>query len=59
MLFSVKTAVEQGVVTAIMIALFIFPRFWCTPTHVQSKPSSDFALRHLYSRSRPTKLPRV
>jgi len=27
MLFSANTAVERGVVTAIMIALFIFPRF--------------------------------
>jgi len=27
---------------AITIALFIFTRCWCTPTHVQSKPSSDF-----------------
>jgi len=25
--------------------VFIFTRFWCTPTLVQSKPSSDFALR--------------
>ena len=25
----------------------VFTRFWCTPTqHVQSNPSSDFALRH-------------
>jgi len=27
--------------------VFIFTRFWCTPTHVRSKPWSDFALlRH-------------
>jgi len=40
-------AVEQGViVAAIAIALFVFTRFWCTPAHVQSEPSSNFALRH-------------
>jgi len=52
MLLSANMASEQGViVAAIVIAPFIFTRFWCTPTHVQcapthvqSKPSSDFAL---------------
>jgi len=45
--FSANIAVEQGVIVAvILIALFIFTHFWCTPTHVQSKPSSDFAPRH-------------
>ena len=45
--FSANIAVEQRViVVVIMIALLIFTRFWCTPPHVQSKPSSDFALRH-------------
>jgi len=43
MLFSADIAVEQGV---IVIALLIFTRFWCTPTHFQSKSSSNFALRH-------------
>jgi len=39
-------AVEQKVtVTGIKIALFIFTCFWCSPTHVQSKPSSKFPLR--------------
>jgi len=38
-------------VAVIVIALFIFTRVWCTPTHVQSKSSSDFD-----SRSRSTKL---
>jgi len=37
MLFSVNIAVEQ-VVAVFVIALFIFTRFWCTPTHAQSKP---------------------
>jgi len=47
MLYSANVSAEQGVVLAvIVIALFIFTRFSCTPTHVQSKPSSDFALRH-------------
>jgi len=42
--FLANIAVEQGV---IVIAVFIFTRFWCTaPTHVQSKPSYDLALRH-------------
>ena len=29
-----------------MIAFSIFTRFWCTLTEIQSKPSSNFALRH-------------
>jgi len=46
MLFVANVAVEQEViVTAIMIALFIFKRFCCMPAQVESKPSSDFALR--------------
>jgi len=39
MLFAAYIAVEQEV---IMIAFSTFTRFWCTPTHVKSKPSSDF-----------------
>jgi len=47
MLFSANIAVEQGVImTTIVIALFVFTRFWCTPTHVQSKPSCSLSLRH-------------
>ena len=47
--FAVNIAVEKKViVAAIMIALFILTCYRCTPmaTHVQSKPSSSFALRH-------------
>jgi len=38
-------AVEQE---AILFALFIFTRFWCTstPAHAHLKPSSDIGLRH-------------
>ena len=43
MLFAAYIPVEQEV---IMIAFSIFTRFWCTPTHIQSKPSSNFALTH-------------
>jgi len=47
MLFPATIAVEQEViVAAVTIAVFIFARFWYTPTRVQSKPSRDFALRH-------------
>jgi len=47
MLFAANTAVEQETIVAvIMIAFSIFTHFWCTPTHIQSKPSSNFALRH-------------
>jgi len=47
MLFSANVAVEQGViVTAIAIAFFMFTLFWCTPTHVQSKPSCSLSLKH-------------
>jgi len=47
MLFAVYIPVDQEViVTVIMIAFSIFTRFWCTPTHIQSKPNSNFALRH-------------
>ena len=47
MFFADYIAVEQEViVTVIMIAFSIFTRFWCTPTHIQSKPSSNFALGH-------------
>jgi len=47
MLFAAYIAVEQEViVTVIKIACSVFTRFWCTPTHIQSKPSSNFALRH-------------
>jgi len=53
--FSANIAVEPGViVVVIVIALFIFTRFWCTPTHVQLKSSSDCD-----SRSRSTKLTRI
>jgi len=46
--FLANIAFEQEViVAAIVIALFIFTRFWSrTPAHVQSKSSNDFALRH-------------
>jgi len=55
MLFSANIAVEQGVIVAdIVIAFFIFTRFWCISTHVQSKSSSD-----VDSRSRSTKLTRM
>jgi len=47
MLFAANIAVEQEVlVPTIIIALFISTRLWCIPAQVQSKPSSDFALRH-------------
>jgi len=47
MLYATNVAVEQAVFApAIMIALLIFTRFWCTPPHRQSKASSDFSLRH-------------
>jgi len=47
--FSANIAVEQEVIVAvIVIVLFTFTHFWCTPTHV---PSGDFD-----SRSRATKL---
>jgi len=47
MLFAAYIPIEQEViVTVIMIAFSIFTRFWCTPTHIQSEPSSSFALRH-------------
>jgi len=55
MRFSANIAVEQGVIVAVIVIAFsIFTRFWCTPTHVQSKSSSDFD-----SRSRSTKLARM
>jgi len=45
MLSAVNITVEQEVIVAgIKIALFRFTRFWCTQTHVQSKPSREFAL---------------
>jgi len=47
MLFSANIAIEEVViVTNIVIALFMFIHFWCTPTHVQSKPSCSLSLRH-------------
>jgi len=52
MFFSANIAAEQGViVAAIVIALCLFTAqalliVQCTPTHVQSKPSSDFSLRY-------------
>jgi len=50
MLLAANIAVEQEVIVAsIRIALFIFTRFWYTPAHVQSKPSSKFALRQGFS----------
>jgi len=46
MLLAAYISVEQeAIVRAITISLFIFTRFWCSPTHVQSTPSSKFALR--------------
>jgi len=48
MLFTACIPVEQEViVTVIMIEFSIFTCFWCTPTQIQSKPSSNFALRHV------------
>jgi len=45
MLLSANIVVEQGVIMAVeVIALFIYTRFWCTPTQVKAKPSSGFAL---------------
>jgi len=33
--FAANIAIQQEVIVAdIMMALFIFARFWCTPTHV-------------------------
>jgi len=47
MLFAACIPVEQEViVTVIMIAFSVFTRFWSTPPHTQSKPSSNFALKH-------------
>jgi len=47
MLFAAYIPTEQEVIViVIMIAFSIFTRFWCTPTHMQSQPSSNFALRH-------------
>jgi len=44
MLFAVNIVVEQEVIVdAITMAFFIFTRFWCTPTHVESKESSDLS----------------
>jgi len=49
MLFAAKIEADrEPIVAAITIVRFVFTRFWCTPTHVRSKPSSDFALS-LYS----------
>jgi len=40
MLFLANIAVDQGVIVAvIVIALFMFSHFWCSPTRVQSKPN--------------------
>jgi len=36
----------EVIVTVVMIAFSIFMRFWCTPTLIKSKLSSNFALRH-------------
>jgi len=45
--YAANIAVEQEVIgTTIKTALFIIARFWYTPTHVQSKPSSKFAPIH-------------
>jgi len=47
MLFPGNIAVERKVIAAAStIALFIVTYFRCKPPHFQSKPSSDFALRH-------------
>ena len=46
MLSAAKFVAEHKLTVASnMIALFIFTRFLCTPTHVQLYPSSNFALR--------------
>ena len=46
MLFAAYIPVEQEVIVTVnMVAFSIFTRFWCTSTHIQSKPSSNFALR--------------
>ena len=54
-----KCSVKWVIVTVITIGLFIFTRFWCTPTHVKSKPSSDFASRHWLPKLVYTKLARI
>jgi len=60
MLFADNIAVDHEViVAAIVIALFIFTRFWCTPTHVQSKSSSNFSLRHRLPKSASAKLSHI
>jgi len=60
MLSSANIAFEQKViVAAIMIAIFIFIRFWYIPTQVQSKPSRDFAPRHRLPKQVSTKCTRI
>jgi len=52
MLFSASIAVDQEAIVAVMvIAVFIFTCFWCSPTHVPSG--------HLDTRSGSTKLVRM
>jgi len=46
MLLAADIAVDQEPFVTVMIAIFVFTCFWCTPTHVKSKPSSGFALRN-------------
>ena len=59
MVFAAYIPVEQEViVTVIMNAVSIFTCFWCTRTHIQSKPRSNFALRHR-PRRWSTKLARI
>jgi len=46
MLFAAYIPVEQEVIVTVIMTVFsIFTRFWCTPTRIQSQPSSDFALK--------------
>jgi len=40
MLFPANSAVEQEVIVAAIVIALFYLRFWCTPTHVRSKPSA-------------------
>jgi len=57
MLFATNFAIKkEGVVAAVMTAHFIFTRFRCKSTHIQSKLISDLARRHRFTKYRPTKI---
>jgi len=42
MLFAANIAVEQKAIMAAITIALMFTHFWCTSTHIQSKPGSDF-----------------